>query len=86
MKILVLYFSTAVIFLAIDLVGLRLLVKPVFDRHVAHGLLCYGTYEFTNYATLKDWSTEQVMVDTLWGGALTALTAWIGVMFVRWIW
>jgi len=36
MKILVLYFSTAIIFLAIDLVGLRLLVKPVFDRHIAH--------------------------------------------------
>ncbi|WP_380057584.1 DUF2177 family protein [Falsihalocynthiibacter sp. SS001] len=48
------------------------------------GLLAYGTYEFTNYATLKDWSYEQVFVDTLWGGALTGFAAWTGVTAVRW--
>lgn len=129
MKILILYFATALFFLIIDLIGLKLLVKPVFERHVAHlfadpfrlgpaalfylgyvagmlwfvsipalragdplaaliggvllGLLAYGTYEFTNYATLRDWSFEQVIVDTLWGGALTGVSAWLGVMVVR---
>lgn len=129
MKILALYFSTALIFFAADAVGLRLLVKPVFERHVAHlfadpfrvipaalfylgyvagllwfvslpamrsddpmaallggvalGLLAYGTYEFTNYATLRDWSAQQVVVDTLWGGILTGFSAWAGVMVVR---
>ncbi|MBT0958259.1 DUF2177 family protein [Alphaproteobacteria bacterium KMM 3653] len=129
MKILVLYFSTAFIFFAADAVGLRLLVKPVFERHVSHlfadpfrvgpaalfylgyvagvlwfvslpalrtgdpmaaliggallGLLAYGTYEFTNYATLRDWSAQQVIVDTLWGGALTGFSAWAGVMIAR---
>lgn len=129
MKILVLYISTAVIFFAADAIGLRFLIKPVFERHVSHlfadpfrvvpaalfylgyvagvlwfvsvpalrsgeamnalwggialGLLAYGTYEFTNYATLRDWSIKQVAVDTLWGGVLTGFSAWSGVMIAR---
>jgi|TARA_B110000908_G_C10265089_1_gene463034 uncharacterized membrane protein len=129
MKITILYLATALIFFAVDFIGLRFIVKPVFDRHVAHlfadpfravpallfylgyvagmlwfvsvpalrtgdplaallggialGFLAYGTYEFTNYATLRDWSMEQVAIDTIWGGVLTGFAAWSGVMLVR---
>lgn len=129
MKILVLYLSTVVVFFAADAVGLRMLVKPVFDRHIAHlyadpfrvvpaaifylgyvagilwfvslpalrdgdpgaalisgallGLMAYGTYEFTNFATLRDWSMAQVVVDSLWGAVLTGFSAWAGVMIAR---
>lgn len=129
MKILVLYLSTALVFFAADAVGLRMLIKPVFDRHIAHlyadpfrvvpaaifylgyvagvlwfvalpalrdgdpvaaliggallGLMAYGTYEFTNYATLRDWSMTQVIVDSLWGAVLTGFSAWAGVMITR---
>jgi len=129
MKIMILYLSTVVIFFAIDAIGLRLLIKPVFDRHIAHlyadpfrvgpalvfylgyvagvlwfvavpalregdplaaliggillGLLAYGTYEFTNFATLRDWSVQQVATDMIWGGALTGVSAWAGVMIAR---
>ena len=48
------------------------------------GLMCYGTYEFTNLVTLRPWSWEQVITDTLWGGALTGASAWAGVMITRW--
>lgn len=47
------------------------------------GLLCYGTYEFTNLATLRGWSFEQVILDMTWGGALTGGAAWAGVMVAR---
>ncbi|MGA0539450.1 DUF2177 family protein [Neotabrizicola sp. VNH66] len=43
------------------------------------GFLCYGTYEMTNYATLRDWSLEQVAVDLTWGTFLTGVAAWAGV-------
>ncbi|WBU53962.1 DUF2177 family protein [Paracoccus sp. SCSIO 75233] len=49
------------------------------------GLMCYGTYEFTNYATLRDWSVQQVVTDTIWGGFLTGFSAWAGVVLTRWI-
>ena len=47
------------------------------------GLLAYGTYEFTNFATLKGWSTQMVMVDLIWGGILTGTSALTGVLVVK---
>ena len=47
------------------------------------GALAYGTYEFTNYATLKAWHWEMVAVDLAWGTALTAVAAAAGVALVR---
>ncbi|MGH1367146.1 MAG: DUF2177 family protein [Maritimibacter sp.] len=46
------------------------------------GAMAYGTYEFTNYATLKLWSPQMVAVDTLWGALLTGGAAWAGVWSV----
>ena len=131
MQIIALYTVTAVSFFALDAVGLRFLIKPVFDRHVSHlfaepfrilpavifylgyvggvlwfvsvpalrandpiaaliggallGFLAYGAYEFTNYATLRDWSMEQVVFDTIWGGVLTGFSAWASVLIVRYL-
>ena len=126
----ILYISTFVVFLAIDYVGLSYLVKPVFERHIAHlmqpdfrvlpafafyaffmvvllwfvswpamtqeksliwifgnaaliGALGYGTYEFTNYAILKDWTWEMVWIDGIWGTCLTAVAATAGVWITR---
>ncbi|MBE9638936.1 DUF2177 family protein [Salipiger mangrovisoli] len=125
MQTLLLYAITAAIFLGLDMLGLRFLIRPVFERHVGHllaeplrlgpaagfylayvvgvlvfvslpalregaavqalwmgallGLMCYGTYEMTNFATLADWSWEQVITDCLWGAALTGVAAWAGV-------
>ena len=38
------------------------------------GIVIYGVYETTNYATLKKWSLSFAIMDTLWGGILFALT------------
>lgn len=39
------------------------------------GLVCYGTYDFTNLATLKGFSPRIVLIDLLWGVCLTAVAA-----------
>lgn len=124
----VLYMVTAAVFLGLDMVGIRYIVRPVFEPHVGHllaaplrlgpaavfylfyvaglllfvswpalkagaplqafvlgallGAMCYGTYEMTNYATLADWSWQQVVVDGLWGTFLTGFAAWVGVAAV----
>lgn len=41
------------------------------------GLVIYGIYETTSYATLKNWKIEMVVLDTLWGGILFYLTTWL---------
>ena len=47
------------------------------------GAMAYGTYEFTNYATLKLWAPQMVATDVIWGTVLTGFSAWIGVVIVR---
>ncbi len=47
------------------------------------GALAYGTYEFSNFATLKDWTVQMVVVDLVWGTVLTGVSATIGVTAAR---
>jgi uncharacterized membrane protein len=46
------------------------------------GALAYGTYEFTNKATLAGWSWSMVAADLAWGTVLTAGSAALGVWLV----
>ncbi len=47
-------------------------------RGGAFGFFTYMTYELTNHATLRLWSWNLVVIDTLWGAALTAVSAGSG--------
>ena len=43
------------------------------------GFFCYMTYDLTNYATLKVWSTKVTVLDIIWGTVLTgsaSLSGW----------
>ena len=39
------------------------------------GLFTYGTYDLTNQATLRNWTTSLSLIDMAWGGVLGAITA-----------
>jgi uncharacterized membrane protein len=41
------------------------------------GLVIYGVFETTNMALFSKWSWLTVIMDTLWGGILFALTTYI---------
>ncbi len=47
------------------------------------GLIAYGTYDVTNYATLRDWTIAMVLVDIAWGAALTGVSAGVGYLAIR---
>ena len=43
------------------------------------GLFAYGTYDLTNWATLRGWSVQLSLVDGVWGMCVSSagmLTAW----------
>lgn len=42
------------------------------------GFFCYATYDLTNQATLKNWSTMLTVVDIAWGMTLGAIAATVG--------
>ncbi|KAA2314149.1 DUF2177 family protein [Pseudooceanicola sediminis] len=46
------------------------------------GALAYGTYEFTNFATLRGWAPQMVATDLIWGAFLTGISAFLGVLVV----
>ena len=73
------YVSAAICYIFL-IVGLNyFIIKPnksVKDAFLL-GLVIYGVFETTNYALFKNWSILTVIIDTLWGGTLFALTTYI---------
>lgn len=57
----------------------------VFGSAALLGAAAYGTYEFTNYALLRDWTVQMVVVDLIWGTTLTGVSAAAGVAASRFI-
>ncbi len=55
----------------------------VFGNAALLGAAAYGTYEFTNYAILRDWTATLVVTDLCWGTFLTGTSATVGVMVAR---
>ena len=55
----------------------------VFLTAAFFGAIGYGTYEFSNYATLKDWTVTMLMTDLIWGTLLTGVSATAGLAITR---
>ena len=47
------------------------------------GAMCYATYDLTNQATLKVWSTQITIIDITWGTFITAFGAAVGGYVLR---
>lgn len=47
------------------------------------GLVAYGTYDFTNLATIRDWPAAISFIDLAWGMTLTAVSAVAGYTALR---
>ena len=47
------------------------------------GLLIYGVYETTSYTLLHDWPLSAVLLDTLWGGTVLAMTTYITKIYIK---
>lgn len=50
--------------------------KNIFDAFLL-GLTIYAIYELTNKALLLNWHWTTVLIDSLWGGVLFAITTYI---------
>jgi uncharacterized membrane protein len=59
------------------------LLRSVFFNGFVLGIVAYGTYNLTNMAALKGWSVNVVVVDMIWGGLLTGISALLTVYVMR---
>lgn len=85
----------AVVFYLLYVVGIVLLAvlpalreggwKRLLIHAAAFGLVAYATYDLTNQATLKTWSTTITLVDMAWGTFITTVSASAGFAAARWV-
>jgi uncharacterized membrane protein len=47
------------------------------------GLFCYGTYDLSNMAVLRDWPLSLTLMDIVWGAAVSAAGASAGAWVMR---
>ncbi|QQS19909.1 DUF2177 family protein [Candidatus Saccharibacteria bacterium] len=77
--------TAAVLFYIIYVVGVvTFVISPALEkgslthaltRGALFGFVAYATYDLTNLATIKGFTTKVVVVDLLWGALLTATVA-----------
>ncbi|HEX7867132.1 MAG TPA: DUF2177 family protein [Variovorax sp.] len=48
------------------------------------GLFCYGTYDLTNLAVVRDWPVALSFIDVAWGTLLSGVAAAAGAITLRW--
>ncbi|MGH1417932.1 MAG: DUF2177 family protein [Hyphomicrobiaceae bacterium] len=87
--------SIAATFYALYVIGIIIFaVSPALrlgsaDHALVYGALfgffAYATYDVTNYATLKNWSSTVTFVDIAWGTTLTGLSAYLGTLATQWV-
>lgn len=49
------------------------------------GVITYGVYDFTNYATLDKWPLVLVAVDVIWGGVICGVAAGVAKILDGWL-
>lgn len=47
------------------------------------GCFSYATYDLTNQATLRNWSTGLTLADVCWGSLLAGVSAWTGFLLAQ---
>lgn len=53
----------------------RAINAQIFALGALLGVIVYGVYDLTNYATLAGWSAKLAAVDILWGGIIYGTTS-----------
>lgn len=88
--------APALIFYALYMLGIQIFaVAPALAAEkwqtaagwgAMFGFFCYMTYDLTNHATMKIWSTKVTLLDIAWGTVATGLaagaTAWLVLTFL----
>jgi uncharacterized membrane protein len=54
-----------------------------FMSGVMLGCFTYATYDLTNQATLRNWSTALTVADVGWGSVLAGVSAWTGFLVAQ---
>ncbi len=84
----------AILFYVLYVLGIMIFVAPSSDAPrdfgrialfgALFGIFCYATYDLTNQATMRTWSTTVTVADIAWGAVLTAVGSTAGTFVGDW--
>ena len=60
-------------------------LAQLFLQGAFFGIVTYGTYDLTNYATLREWPGFIVVIDMCWGALISGLVSVATVCILKWI-
>ena len=77
------YVAAALVYIAL-IGGILIFVLPKADGNAMHalyygaifGLVCYGTYDFTNLAVMANWPAWISIIDVIWGATICAVSSY----------
>lgn len=49
------------------------------------GCFTYATYDLTNHATLRNWTTKLTVIDVIWGSVMAACCSYCGYVSATWL-
>lgn len=85
----------AMVFYLLFIVGIFIFaILPAVDKDslrtaillgALFGFFTYATYDLTNFATLKNWPWQIVIIDIIWGAVLTGLVSTAGFYITKFI-
>jgi uncharacterized membrane protein len=58
-------------------------LSHAIKRGALLGLVAYGTYDLSNWATLQGWPAQMALVDLLWGTVASAIAAGVSYQVTR---
>jgi uncharacterized membrane protein len=58
-------------------------VNPAVLYGLLFGAIAYGTYDLTNYATLRNWTLQVTVIDIVYGAIATAVAGAVATVVVR---
>ena len=54
----------------------KTIYQKIIDAFIL-GFVIYSVYDLTNYSTISNWSLNIVIIDSVWGGFLFAITTYL---------
>ena len=77
------FYTVAVVILATNPASASQSLMTAIGLGAVLGFAAYGTYDFTNLATLRNWPVAITVVDLMWGTFLTAASATGGYLALK---
>lgn len=73
----VMFYITAIVSVYLFVVKTSVSSIQALYMGAVFGFLMYGFYDFTNYATLRNWSLQLSIIDMLWGAFLVSMVSFV---------